>query len=144
MNRFEESSQSSNLHPEGEFTGTINEVKGQGIRETPYGDRHKLTIQIESDSLDEGLPFAVTQWFTVSPHELSNLSKFRSGVLGRPPEPGDIDVSDVEAELVGRRVGYRVVHRVVHTTTYANIETVWQISPDTESVTSNPVTDIPY
>ena len=100
-------------HPEGQHKGHIKETENKGQVETKFGAKPKLVLKIEnSDALtDDGTPFGVHLWLTISSHPESNLRKLRETLLGRKLTREEIRTLIPEAELVGRHIGYSVVHR---------------------------------
>ena len=140
MTRIQMPTTGINVHPEGDYSGTITEVQDKGIKETPYGPKPKVTIKIESDSVVDGKPFIVIHWLTVSSHEKSNLTRFRSSVIGRVLTSADLNNFDPDQELVGKQVGYRVIHRLTSGRTYANIDSIWpSVGQDAKNM--NPADD---
>ena len=104
-------------HPTGRHTGTIVNVQDEGIHESTWDGKaksqHKISIRIDSDSafMEDGDPFCILQWFTLSSSSKSNLRKFREAVLDRGLTRDEEEDFDFEAELVGKRISYRVDHR---------------------------------
>ena len=112
-------------HPEGEHFGTITEVIDQGIKETRYGDKHKLTIIIESQTAlkDDDEPFALWVWVTLSSGSKAKLVELRQKLLRRPLSDEERKSFDAE-EMVGRKVRYMVTHNFGDNgQTYANLVT---------------------
>ena len=93
--------------------GTIVNVQDEGMQETPWGAKHKISVRIDSNSafMENEEPFRILEWFTLSSSPKSNLRKFREAVLDRSLTKDEETEFDPEAELVGRRISYRVDHK---------------------------------
>lgn len=104
-------------HPVGRHTGQITEVRDQGIHENTWDGRtwevHKVSIHVVSDSAfrDDGTPFQVSTWFTLSSSPKSNLRKFREAVLDRSLTRQEELEFDHESELIGKKISYRIDHK---------------------------------
>jgi len=100
------------LHPEGESVGLIIDVLDQGLRETRYGAKHKLAIIIESEthSQENGDPFQLWVWATLSGSPKATLTQLRQKLLRRPLTEEERRNFDPEREMVGQRVRYLVAH----------------------------------
>ena len=100
-------------HPIGRHTGVIANVQDEGMQESPWGEQHKISVRIDSDSAYEenGDPHSVVSWYSLSSASKSNLRKFREAVLDRILTPEEENCFDPENELVGKRISYRVDHR---------------------------------
>lgn len=123
-------------HPEGQHTGNITETKNEGEVQTAYGTKHRITVRIESDSavMDDGRPYSLAQWYTLSSHPKSNLTKLRETLLGRKITQDEAETLDTETEFVGKRVGYVVVHREGREgDIFANIDSLWLHNDDESS-----------
>ncbi|GEM_PF-3072111 len=116
-------------HPEGQHEGVIVAFEDLGQKETAFGLKHKVSVKIESSTafMDDGQPFAVWQWYTLSAHPKSELRKLREALAGRK-------LTDVEAyegfdpdkELIGKRVGFVVVHNEGREGgSFANLSAIW-------------------
>lgn len=120
-------------HPAGPGTGRIVEVEDKGEQETAFGRKHKIAVRIESDRpMNDGRPYLIVQWFSLSGHPKSALRKFREGVLGRSlSEEGAYNFDP--GELVGRQIGFAVTHVEGREGPYANLSAVWPLDqPPTE------------
>ena len=113
-------------HPEGEHTGTIVKVIDQGMQETKYGQKYKLTAVIESQTAiqDSGEPFQLWVWFTLSSGPKSNLVQLRQKLLRRTLTKDERLHFDPDEEMVGRKVRYFVEHNFSEEgRTFANLVT---------------------
>ena len=110
MNAFEIPKTTFDPHPEGEHIGTIVEVIDQGLRETRYGQRYKITSVIESESAfkDDGQPFSLWVWTTLSSSSKATLTKLRQKLLRRPLGEEERRSFDPDREMIGRKVRYIV------------------------------------
>ena len=98
-------------HPEGRYTGQITDIKDEGIQDTPWGEKRKISVWITSDRLmDDGQPFLLVEWFTLSSSEKANLTAFRAAVLDRPLTEAEILHFDEQVELMNKRISFRVDH----------------------------------
>ena len=125
-------------HPAGPGTGRIAEVEDKGEQPTAFGVKHKIAVKIESDRLmNDGRPYLIVQWFSLSGHPKSALRKFREGVLGR-------SLSEEEAynfdpgQLVGRQIGFAVTHVEGKEGPYANLSAVWPLGQPAPGASSGP------
>jgi len=100
-------------HPTGRHTGTIANIQDEGVQESPWGEQHKISIRIDSDTAitDSGEPFSIIQWFSLSSSPMSHLRKFREAVLERSLSRTEEENFVPETELIGKRISYRVEHK---------------------------------
>ncbi len=116
-------------HPEGSHEGKIYEIEDKGQIETSFGLKHKIAIKIQSNTatMDDGQPFEVQRWCTVSGHPKSDLRKLRETLLGRKltdEEAYNLDTN----ELLEMSVGYVVVHNEGNEgQVYSNIQNIWPL-----------------
>ncbi len=112
------------------------------MQETPFGNKLKLSTKLECESAkdEDGKPYTIYKWFTISGHPKSALVKFRTMMLGRALTPMEITNLD-PGELVGKRCGYQVVHVERDGTTYANIEQLWPVD---DAPKSSDEEDLPF
>lgn len=125
-------------HPAGPGTGRIVEIEDKGEQETAFGRKHKIAVRVESDRLmNDGRPYLIVQWFSLSGHPKSALRRFREGVLGRP-------LTEEEAynfnpgQLVGRQIGFAVTHVEGREGPYANLSAVWPKDQPAPGAPSSP------
>ena len=99
-------------HPAGRHLGRIIQHEDKGLQDTPWGTKHKVAIYVESETafMEDGQPFLLVQWFTLSSNERSSLRKFREAVLDRPLNDEEIACFDADAELLWKRIRFRVDH----------------------------------
>ena len=117
-------------HPEGQHRGIIRGIENKGEVETQFGIKPKIVVQIESETafLDDGSPFAINRWFTISSHPKAALREFRETLKGGKLTDEEIDRLRPEVELIGRRVGYSVVHREGQEgTVFSNTTNIWPL-----------------
>ena len=114
-------------HPAGMFTGIIQAVPDQGVRESHFEGKtkfvHKITIDIKSDTvtMDNGEAFIHKEWCTLSNDDRSKLVKLRQALLGRSLTEDERGSFDADAEMIGRHVNYVIEHTFRNGKTYANI-----------------------
>ena len=124
-------------HPAGQHEGFIAEIEDKGMVSTQFGDKHKLSIKVESTtSFMEGgdgtKGYGVWQWVTVSGHERSGLTNFRKQVLGRDLSADERAKFNVD-DYIGKKVGYVVVHAPSTkdpSKVFANIQAIWPLVDD--------------
>ena len=118
------------LHPEGRHEGRISGVDNKGEVQTQFGTKLKIVVQIESSTalMDDGKPFIINKWFTISSHPKSALREFRETLAGRKLTPEEIDRLNPEVEFIGRRVGFTCIQREgSEGATFANITNIWPL-----------------
>lgn len=116
-------------HPQGQHRGRIKAVEDKGLVDSKFGKKHKVAVVIESETahLEDGKPFTVGKWFTLSSHPKSGLREFRETLLGRKLTQTEAENLD-PASLEGRRVGYLVTHNEGRDgDPFANITNVWPL-----------------
>jgi hypothetical protein len=123
METVEFSKARSPVHPTGLHKGTIVAVDDRGMKETAYGPKHKITVRVESA---DDSRHRITQWFSLSDHRKSNLTKFREMVLGREMTDKERGMFNPNSELVGRSVSYEVIHIHRGACAYADIVEIHQ------------------
>lgn len=136
-------------HPAGQHQGFIAEIDDKGMVDTQYGEKHKLSIKIESTTAmmeggDGTKGYGIWQWATVSGHERSALTTFRKQVLGRDLTPEERQKFDAD-DYIGKRVGYVVVHVPASkdpSKIYANIQAVWPLEDASEPASSEAIDTI--
>lgn len=118
-------------HPEGQHEGVIVAFEDLGEKETAFGLKPKVSIKIESSTalMEDGQPFGLWQWYTLSPHPKSGLRKLRETLAGRKlTEREARDEFDPDKELVGKRVGFVVVHNEGREGgVFAGISAIWPL-----------------
>lgn len=101
-------------HPAGRHTGTIVRVedKGMVLNKMFNKEEHKIAVFVETDGIarDDGQPWLIQKWFTLSNNPKANLRKFREAVLDRPLSAEELAAPFDDAEIVGRRITYRIDH----------------------------------
>jgi hypothetical protein len=117
-------------HPEGQHEGEIILIEDLGMKETSFGSKHKIAVRIASSTarMDDGEPYIVQQWFTLSGHEKSSLRKFREMVLARKLTNDEAYNFDPDAELKDKKVGFVIVHNEGREgVVFANIQAIWPL-----------------
>ena len=130
-------------HPEGSHKGTILEVKDEGIHENSFTgqEQNKISIRIESKTamMEDGRPFIVSKWYTLSAHRKANLTGLREMLAGHKMSDLQLENFDEQAELMNRQVGFVISHNTTDTGTYANLDNIWPLDtvepvPDMTSI----------
>ena len=119
-------------HPIGQHEGIICLLEDVGMKTTAFGEKHKVAVRVESTTamMDDGQPFVVQQWYTLSGHPKSSLRKFRELIAGRELTDDEAHVFDTEDPLLlGKKVGFVIVHNEGKDggTPYANIKAIWPL-----------------
>lgn len=77
-------SKSFELPPEGLHRAAVVDIIDLGIKETPWGLKHKVRLVLELDKAKkDGTPFTAAKQFTAVLGEKSNLDKFISAIRGQ-------------------------------------------------------------
>ena len=130
-------------YPKGPSEGIIYELEDKGMIETPFGEKHKLAIKIESlkHQLEDGRPFTIQKLVNLSGHENSDLYKFRCAARGIEGMDADDALSFDPDELIGIRISYVVEHQVSprNGKTYGNISSgsVWRLEDQSKGEMQN-------
>ena len=125
-------------HPVGQHEGRICLIEDLGIIPTAFGDKHKCSVRVESSTamMNDGTPFIVRQWYTISGHPKSNWRQFRELIAERPltddPDDPKCEAYTFDTEdplLLNKKVGYLIVHAPGKDggTPYANIQAIWPL-----------------
>lgn len=118
-------------HPEGAAQFVCADVHDEGYREGPYGTKREIRLVFVSEFLqDDGRPFEHSQWFTLSLHEKSNLSKFLESWRGTPftddERHGGWDIM----KLMGANAYVQIVHKPKQTGgVKATISSIMKLPP---------------
>ena len=139
-------------HPAGQHEGFFFAVEEPREFETQWGPKVKLPLKIESSTSfrDDGQPYIITIWDTVSSAPNSNLRQHREKVLGRELTADESKATEFDPveEFVAVRIGYVVAHRPKadgsgDITSF--IETFWRLEDQGEKPESkqNRYDDIP-
>lgn len=141
--KYEIPKQEYDPYPKGPSEGIIYEIEDKGMIETPFGDKHKLSIKIESlkHKLDDGRPFTIQKLVNLSGHENSDLYKFRCAARGIEVLADDDAYNFDPDELVGIRISYVVEHQQSprNGKTYGNISSgsVWRLEDQSKGEMQN-------
>ena len=100
-------------HPMGRHTGIIVDVQDEGMQDSQWGRKRKISIRIDSEEAltPSGDPASIVVWYTLSSAPKSNLRKLREAVLDRRLTREEEVNFDAETELVGRRISSRIDHQ---------------------------------
>lgn len=115
--------------PEGQFQAVCVDVVDMGILESTWEGKvrkvHKIRIVFQLDELGEdGKPFMVSQFLTLSLGEKANLRKFLESWRGKKFSADELrDGFDVE-KLIGAGALIQVVHAEKGEKVYANIQSI--------------------
>lgn len=137
------------MTPEGVYTGRCYKIIDLGTQTSTgqFGtkEQHKVMISWEligkdDPKMEDGRPFSVTQWYTVSLHEKSKLRADLEAWRGKKFTKEELDGFDL-----GTVLGAYCMIQVVHSEDgkYANVQTIMSYKGDKpEAVNPNVVFDI--
>lgn len=112
--------------PEGLHHAVCVDVIDLGIKETAWGDRHKIRIvwQIEETNAETGRRFEVRKQFNLSLHEKATLRKDLESWRGRKFSEDELNGFDVE-KLLGANCQVQVVHGISDDASiWANVQAI--------------------
>ena len=86
---------------------------------------HKIMLAWEfpNDTMDDGKPFSIANWYTLSLHEKSNLRKDLESWRGRGFTELELEGFDLR-NILGKTCYINVVHNVSDNKTYANVASI--------------------
>ncbi len=103
-------------HPAGKALLKAVEIKDEGLQTQEYPGQEakqvpKISILFESLThlMEDGKPFTIRQWFTLSNHENATLTAFRQDALDRPLNEAEI-AEFVPGELIDKSLECRIEH----------------------------------
>ena len=118
------------ITPEGVYTGRCYKMIDLGTQTTTgqYGtkEQHKVMVSWEligkdDPKMEDGRPFSVTQWYTVSLHEKAKLRADLEAWRGRKFTPEELEGFDL-ATVLNAYCMIQVVHD--QTGKYANVQSI--------------------
>lgn len=114
--------------PEGVYTARCYKVVDLGHQLNKIDGKYKPTVMVTWELLDEpymkdGRPFSVSNTYTASLNEKSNLYRDLKGWLGRSLTADELSEFDMQA-LLGAYCTIQVVHNESNGNTYANVQTI--------------------
>lgn len=122
------------MTPEGQYVGRCFKIVDMGTQTTKgqYGDKvqHKVMVSFElldGPKMQDGRPFSVSQFYTVSLHEKAKLRADLEAWRGRKFTPTELEGFDL-ASVIGAYCMLQVVHD--ETGKYANIQTIMSYKGD--------------
>lgn len=135
------------MTPEGQYVGRCFKIVDMGTQTTKgqYGDKvqHKVMVSFElldGPKMQDGRPFSVSQFYTVSLHEKAKLRADLEAWRGRKFTTTELEGFDL-ASVIGAYCMLQVVHD--ETGKYANIQTIMSYKGDKlPPVNENVVFDI--
>lgn len=135
------------ITPEGQYVGRCYRIVDMGTQTTTgqFGvkDQHKVMVSwelLDGPKMQDGRPFAVSQFYTVSLHEKAKLRADLEAWRGRK-----FTVTELEGFDIGSVLGAYCMLQVVHDETgkYANVQTIMSYKGDKLApVNANVVFDI--
>lgn len=111
------------IAPVGLHQGVCVDVVDNGMKDTEWGEKHKITIVWEVDATVEHAQYALTvrKQYTLSMHEKSSLRRDLESWSGASLTEEPFDVED----MIGLNCQVQVVHNLSNNgKTYANVQAV--------------------
>ena len=130
-------------HPEGQFRAVCCDVVDLGLVETTYlgktKKKHRIRVVFQTEAQrEDGAPFTVSNWLTLSMYAESHLRKFLQSWRGKAYTEEEAN-EGVDVELM---IGVGGLIQVGYVTsngkTYANITSIMRLMPDMEPVGVDP------
>lgn len=135
------------ITPEGQYVGRCFKIIDMGTQTTTgqFGvkDQHKVMVSwelLDGQNMQDGRPFSVSQFYTVSLHEKAKLRADLEAWRGRK-----FTAAELEGFDIGSVLGAYCMLQVVHDETgkYANVQTIMSYKGDKPpAVNTNVVFDI--
>ena len=127
-------------HPEGQFGAVCVDVVDMGIMEGQFGPKHKMRLVFwcgESEERDgDRIPLTVSEMFTVSLHEKSNLRAFVKSWRGKDFSEEELRGFDFE-RMIGAPAFVDVQHHNTNSQkTYANIVSIMRLPSGMQAMSS--------
>ena len=130
--------------PEGQYASVCCDIVDLGKVQSTYNGetttKHKIRVvfQISETNPDNGKPFLVSQWFTLSMNEKANLRKFLEMWRGKPYTEAEIEAGVPVTKMLGVGAFLQVVHNERQGKVYANISTIMRIPKGMEAPKIDP------
>lgn len=112
--------------PEGLHQAVCVDVVDQGLRQTQWGEKHKVQIRWQIDQADEktGRPFLVTASYTLSLHKKANLRQHLEAWRGQRFSEDELQGFDLE-KLLGVNCQLQIVHSIGDEgSVFANVQAI--------------------
>jgi len=123
------------IAPAGTFKGICVDVVDMGLKDTPYGRKHKLRIAWEiNENMSDGRPFLAMGFYTASLSEKANLRKDLEAWRGKPFTFEELKGFDMDA-VVGKSCMLSIIHNESGGKTYANISSISPLMKDMDPLT---------
>ena len=112
--------------PEGLHQAVCIDVVDQGMKQTAWGEKHKVQVRWALDQIDEknGRAFMVTASYTLSLHKKALLRQHLEAWRGRKFSEEELQGFDLE-KLIGVNCQLQIVHSLGDEgTVYSNVQAV--------------------
>ena len=110
--------------PEGLHQAVCVDVVDLGLKDGPYGEKHKVELRWQTDEIEDTKRFQLRKWYTLSLHEKSNLRKDLECWRGRKFTEAELGGFDLE-KLIGINCQLQVIHNITDDgKTYDNIQAI--------------------
>ena len=116
--------------PEGLHQGVCVDVMDLGMKDTPFGKKHKVRFrwQLENRDPETGKRFSIQKDYTLSLHEQANLTKDLESWRGKRFTLEELNGFDLEV-VIGANCQIQVVHNAgKEGQTWANVQTIVPIN----------------
>lgn len=117
--------------PEGLHQAVCVDVVDLGLKETQWGEKHKVEIrwQLEAENTDTGERFVVRAWYTLSLSEKAKLRQQLETWRGRKFSAEELKGFDLE-KLIGANCQLQIVHNLSDEgKVYANVQAIVAHNP---------------
>lgn len=118
--------------PEGLYPAVCIDVIDLGVQQTPWGDKHQVSLRWALDEADSrGRRFIVQRRYTASLSERASLRQHLELWRGKKFTASELKQFDLEV-LLGKPCQLQIVHKVVDDgRTFANVQAVIQAARGT-------------
>ncbi len=108
--------------PEGMHQICCVDILDNGIKATPYGDKHKVTIRWQTEEgMSDGKPYLLQKQYTLSLNEKATLRKDLESWRGRPFTEDEADAFDLEKLLGANGLANVSHHKDAKGNIWANV-----------------------
>ncbi len=130
--------------PAGTYPAVCVDVVDEGMKPTPNGEKHKVSLHFQIDEPFPGKPgefFTVRKWYTLSLNEKATLYADLVAWRGKPFTDEELAGFDLE-KLIGVPCIVNIVHKpsADGSRTYANITSIMRPMKGTAPFTGGPYT----
>lgn len=119
--------------PEGQYASVCCDIVDLGMVESSYQgkvtkkQKIRVVFQVSETNPENGKPFLVSQWFTLSMNEKANLRAFLEQWRGKPYTEDEIKAGVPVTKMLGVGAFIQIVHNERQGKVYANISTIMRL-----------------